>query len=304
MPAKLFLQWDEFCNNIHTSLASLRETNDFADVTLVCEDGQQVEAHQVILSASSPFFNKLLKRKRNAHPVIFMRGVRHEDLLGIVDFLYFGEARISQENLESFLAIADELQMDGLMKNDGALKDKREESNNDNLSTDWFSRQLEERFETKLSSLGDVDHVDHVASLGDGDASEKEKSSPDSNYMEAYDENGFGDDEPQQMSDPKAESRDTSNSNRTFDSVDQLDEMINSMLEKTDRKIEGRREKWVICKVCGKEGQGANIKGHIESHHLEGISLSCNLCEKIFKSKRTLTQHKLSNHSKPIKDIM
>ena len=304
MPAKLFLQWDEFCNNIHTSLASLRETNDFADVTLVCEDGQQVEAHQVILSASSPFFNKLLKRKRHAHPLIFMRGVRHEDLLGIVDFLYFGESRISQENLESFLAIADELQMDGLMKNAGALKDKREESNNDNLSTDWFSRQLEERFETKLASLGDVDHVDHKASLGDGDASEKEKSSPDSNYMEAYDENGFGDDEPQQMSDPKAESRDTSNSNRTFDSVDQLDEMINSMLEKTDRKIEGRREKWVICKVCGKEGQGANIKGHIESHHLEGISLSCNLCEKIFKSKRTLTQHKLSNHSKPIKDIM
>ena len=303
MPAKLFLQWDEFCNNIHTSLASLRETNDFADVTLVCEDGQQVEAHQVILSASSPFFNKLLKRKRHAHPLIFMRGVRHEDLLGIVDFFYFGEARISQENLESFLAIADELQMDGLMKNDGALKDKREESNNDNLSTDWFSRQLEERFENKLASLGDVDNV---ASLGDVDASEKEveTNSPDSNHMEAYDENGFGDDEPQQMSDPKAESRDTSNSNRTFDSVDQLDEMINSMLEKTDRKIEGRREKWVICKVCGKEGQGANIKGHIESHHLEGISLSCNLCEKIFKSKRTLTQHKLSNHSKPIKDIM
>ena len=114
MPAKLFLQWDEFCNNIHTSLASLRETNDFADVTLVCEDGQQVEAHKVVLAASSPVFQNLLKKNKHPHPLIYMRGVQSLDLVAIIDFLYFGEANVLQENLDSFLALAEELRLKGL----------------------------------------------------------------------------------------------------------------------------------------------------------------------------------------------
>ena len=45
-----------------------------------------------------------------------MRGVKSEDLLAIVDFLYFGEANVNQENLDSFLALAEELQLQGLME--------------------------------------------------------------------------------------------------------------------------------------------------------------------------------------------
>ena len=44
-----------------------------------------------------------------------MRGVKADDLLAIVDFLYCGEANVFQENLNSFLTIADELQLIGLM---------------------------------------------------------------------------------------------------------------------------------------------------------------------------------------------
>ena len=44
-----------------------------------------------------------------------MRGVRSEDLLALVKFLYFGEANVCQDDLESFLAIAEELQLKGLM---------------------------------------------------------------------------------------------------------------------------------------------------------------------------------------------
>ena len=44
-----------------------------------------------------------------------MRGVNSDDILAIVDFLYRGEANVFQENLDSFLAIAEELQLKGLM---------------------------------------------------------------------------------------------------------------------------------------------------------------------------------------------
>merc|ERR1712208_259969 len=105
----------------------LREDNDFVDVTLVCEDGQQVEAHKVILASSSPFFQKLLGRNKHPHPLIYMRGVKSDDLLAIVDFLYCGEANVFQENLDSFLAVAEELQLKGLMgKPDRTVQDDEE----------------------------------------------------------------------------------------------------------------------------------------------------------------------------------
>ena len=92
--------------NVNTAFRDLRKDIDFTDVTLACEDGHQFEAHKVILSASSPFFQNLLKRNKHAHPLIYMRGMKSEDLPAIVDFLYYGEANIYQEHLDSFLNTA------------------------------------------------------------------------------------------------------------------------------------------------------------------------------------------------------
>ena len=50
------IQWSDFQENIKNAFGNLRKNNDFTDVTLVCEDGQQVKAHKVILAASSLFF--------------------------------------------------------------------------------------------------------------------------------------------------------------------------------------------------------------------------------------------------------
>ena len=115
MSEKLCLQWNDFQENVKTAFGNLRKDNNFADVTLACEDGQQVEAHKVILAASSPFFQKLFGRNKHPHPLIYMRGMKSDDLVAIVDFLYRGEANVYQDNLDSFLAIAEELQLKGLM---------------------------------------------------------------------------------------------------------------------------------------------------------------------------------------------
>ena len=44
-----------------------------------------------------------------------MRGMKSDDLMAIVDFLYCGEANVYRENLDSFLVIAEELQLKGLV---------------------------------------------------------------------------------------------------------------------------------------------------------------------------------------------
>ena len=114
MAEKLCLQWNDFKNNTIDALGRLTKDNDFSDVTLACEDGQQVEAHKVILAVSSPFFQSLLKRNKHPHPLIYMRGIKSENLVAIVDFLYLGEANVLQENLDTFLYLANELKLKGL----------------------------------------------------------------------------------------------------------------------------------------------------------------------------------------------
>ena len=112
---RLCLKWNDFEQNISSAFGILRQDKDFVDVTLVSEDGQQLDLHKVVLASSSPFFLQLLKKSNPSHhPLIFMRGVTFEDLAAIVDFLYLGEANVLEENLEGFLTLAGELQLKGL----------------------------------------------------------------------------------------------------------------------------------------------------------------------------------------------
>ena len=116
MSEKLCLKWNDFQENVNSAFGNLREDKEFTDVTLACEDGQQIEAHKVILAASSPFFQNLLNKnvKKHYHPLIYMKGVKFDDLCAIIDFLYLGEANVFQESLDSFLGIAEDLQLKGL----------------------------------------------------------------------------------------------------------------------------------------------------------------------------------------------
>ena len=67
MAEKLCLQWNDFQDNVRNAFGSLRDTNDFIDVTLACDDGRQIEAHKVVLAASSPIFQRILKGNKHSH---------------------------------------------------------------------------------------------------------------------------------------------------------------------------------------------------------------------------------------------
>ena len=69
MSEKLCLQWNGFKENINSAFGRLRCDKEFTDVTLACEDGQQMEAHKVILVSSSPFFEKILQNRKHPHPL-------------------------------------------------------------------------------------------------------------------------------------------------------------------------------------------------------------------------------------------
>jgi len=113
---KFCLRWNDFETNISVAFRELREEKDFFDVTLACDDSQ-IQAHKVILSACSPFFRNVLRRNPHQHPLLYLKGVKYKELLSVLNFMYMGEVNVAQEELNSFLSVAEDLRVKGLTQN-------------------------------------------------------------------------------------------------------------------------------------------------------------------------------------------
>ena len=80
-----------------TSLVqSIKEENEFHDVSLACED-KQVRAHKVILAAGSSKLRSILTSNPHPHPVIYLYGIKFSVLENILRFIYQGEVAINRD---------------------------------------------------------------------------------------------------------------------------------------------------------------------------------------------------------------
>ena len=138
----LNLKWRDFKENTTSAFRTLREEQEFADVTMVCEDGQHVEAHKAILASSSPFFLNLLKENQNPHPLLFMTELKYETVLAMVDFLYH-ETNMDEEEVKLFLAAAEELNVKDLANLDAQFKSQTN-SNIKKHKITYFKDELDE----------------------------------------------------------------------------------------------------------------------------------------------------------------
>ena len=105
MSEKLCLQWNDFKKNVNFAFRKLWDDKEYTDLTLVCEDGQHMEVHKVILASPSPLFEKILQKSKHSRPRIYLRGFQSKDFVLILDFLYFREANVYKKDLDFFLAI-------------------------------------------------------------------------------------------------------------------------------------------------------------------------------------------------------
>ena len=111
---KFCLRWNDFESNISSTFYEMKEEKDFADVTLACADGQ-VESHKVILAASSLFFKRVLKKNPHSHPLIYLKGIKLSDVDAVLEFIHHGEVNVEEANLKTFLEVAEELEVKGLV---------------------------------------------------------------------------------------------------------------------------------------------------------------------------------------------
>merc|ERR1712179_337790 len=86
------------------------------DVTLATDDDFHIQAHKIIISSGSHFFNKILVKTKSPYTCIYLKGIKKAELKHVIDFLYNGETNIAQDELEHFLEASHELQIKGLEK--------------------------------------------------------------------------------------------------------------------------------------------------------------------------------------------
>ena len=181
-----------------------------------------------------------------------------------MDFLYFGEANVFQEDLDSFLAIAEEIQLKGLTgHSSGALLEEEEDEEKDHSEPVHKSNHLFQK-STSLKTCKEAN-----GNLPKNTSTAVAIQSQSSTDLQALDE--------------KVKSMMEKGLNR----IPTGGKTRNGM---------PKQETSHICKVCGKEGLSHHIKNHIEANHLEGLSIPCNYCDTTCSSRKALETHRSKFH--------
>ena len=141
---KFNLKWNDFHSNVSKSFGLFRSEEYLHDVRLMTEDYYEVSAHRLILSACSEYFRNIFKNSKGKDTLICLDGVTDEDLKNVLDYIYLGEAQIYQDQLDRFLAVAEKLKLEGL------LRQEQEETNYEEVADTKSQRNILEN-EEKVS---------------------------------------------------------------------------------------------------------------------------------------------------------
>ncbi|XP_072743743.1 uncharacterized protein Btbvii isoform X3 [Anoplolepis gracilipes] len=107
------LRWNNHQPNFISVFSNLLNNETLVDVTLAAE-GRQIQAHKVVLSACSTYFQSLFTVNPCQHPIVILKDIKFSDLKIMVDFMYYGEVNISQDQLPSIIKTAENLKIKGL----------------------------------------------------------------------------------------------------------------------------------------------------------------------------------------------
>ncbi|KAK7789941.1 hypothetical protein R5R35_008844 [Gryllus longicercus] len=111
------LRWNNHQPNFISVFTNLLLSESLVDVTLAAE-GKHLQAHRVVLSACSSYFQSLFTINPCQHPIVILKDVKYNDLKIMVDFMYYGEVNVSQEQLPAILKTAEMLKIKGLADTD------------------------------------------------------------------------------------------------------------------------------------------------------------------------------------------
>ena len=113
---KYTLDWKTYSDHLREMLHEMMKSKELTDVTLVCDDKIQFKAHKIVLSACSSVFKSIINDLPQNSSVIYLRGIQHQEMESILEFMYLGVATFYQERMNEFLNVANNLEIKEISK--------------------------------------------------------------------------------------------------------------------------------------------------------------------------------------------
>ena len=137
------VEQSSFCVELLKRLNLQRGQNYLCDITLVANGGKEFKAHRNLLSAASPFFEKLLQSemKEKEEGVIRFEDISELILADILEFIYTGSVEINETNATDLIIAAEYLLIEGLKTKSGRFLEQQQMTSSNCISTLNFAEK-------------------------------------------------------------------------------------------------------------------------------------------------------------------
>jgi len=133
----LTLHYGKHHATIADEIKTCFSSENYADMTFICDDKTTLSAHKLIMASASPLVRRILGESvhENGPSVVLIPGIKSTHLRHLLDFLYHGQACIKSNELDSIQELFELLQI----KSDVWESTNREEAKklSEESSTSW-----------------------------------------------------------------------------------------------------------------------------------------------------------------------
>ena len=283
---KYNLNWATYSDHLKEMLHDMMTSEELSDVTLICDDKIQFKAHKIVLSSCSSVFKNIIKNLPEKNSGIYLRGIQHQEMESILEFMYLGVATFHQEQMTEFLNVAKSLEIKEI-SNDVEFGDQ-------NINFNDIPETREGIIQDIISEDVEFDHeninVDDILESGEDRIKDVI-------------------DVPQNEQVIKSEDKaNTTDNNKIFkhasfmlntDGKFQCNQCESSYTSKRHlrRHIKTVHEGIKYdCSQCSQQfTQGSSLKIHIQSFH-KGVKFACSECDHQSSTRQNLTLHIQSIH--------
>ena len=191
-----------------------------------------------------------------------MKGIRSSELTAMFDFIYLGEARIFQEQLESFLALAEEFELNGLTGN--SEEESPVKFTNPTMRSNQSGNLTTKNPKPSWRKDNSTSQDQHTANLKTVKTTFIPKVENKTSALEG-------------MPIKQQNSKQTA----------QIDPVTVAVMESIiEKRVDG-----FACNQCEYTTKRKDhMKEHVE-RHIEGLEYPCNYCDKVMKSSASSRMH-------------
>ena len=266
----LCLNWNDFSSSLSDSAKELKDDQDFLDVTLAFDDDEQIQGNKFMLSICSPFFRRILKRNKHSRPLLYLKGIKSENMRKMIEFIYHGEVHVPEQDLDCFLSNANDLQLKG-------LSEQLPVNESTKSSPNKTSKNIEEQSPSTTTKPGSERNYSNSVEVEYPDEYTNDEQSDCAVIMD-------DDDDIVSYDNPEISYDETSYA--------EADESLAKSFIDDNMLVENGI---FACKECGKVFSKKQVlKNHIEIHM--DNKPECTICHKSFKTSNSLKSHMSQRH--------